>query len=64
MPEIVSLSEKRVERETSPLPEIELNRRRLAMQIALQLPGEPLEAIAVLQAALVLVKSFYCAGGL
>ena len=41
----------------------ELERRRLAVQIAAQLPGDATEAILVLEAALTLVRIFLTPDG-
>lgn len=41
----------------------ELDRKRMAIQIAAQLPGDITEAILVLEATLVLVRTFLASDG-
>ena len=49
--------------ENKKLDDRELERRRLAVQIAAQLPAEAAEAVLVLEAALTLVRLFLTPGG-
>lgn len=63
MPELVSLSDAREKRELKPLGEAELNRRRLALQIAAQLPADPVQALLVLEATQLLVRAFFGVDG-
>lgn len=61
---MVELKQVNAARKAPALSQKEIERRRLALQIATQLPVEPLEALAVLQATMMLISSFFETGGL
>jgi hypothetical protein len=64
MSEVVELKHIKTTRKASPLTEKEIDCRRLALQLAVQLPRNATEALLVVQALQTIVESFLAPGGL
>jgi hypothetical protein len=64
VPEVIELKQIKEARKNSPLTEKEIDCRRLALQLAVQLPRNGADAVLVVEALRILVETFLAPGGL